>query len=597
MALLAGPPVLTFRSQGFYTGPLGPGGFAWSNPNSWALLSGTSTTGIPGSGDNVQISLFTNSIGYSVAVTDAEYANNVIFTYNAMAVPDPAAQMLAIDIAGGSLSLGGYVQGTGTAYDQPDGTTQASIDLTDGSALTVAKANPTQDSSLTVIFGDGSGDVLNLGMFDGTAATSQWFLDPISNLSGADEVRLTGISYNSLAGYSYGSDHLSIFAYSGGQFTDVADLTVSTAGGALNVVDGPGGAVTIEDTVCFCPGTRLLTPAGEVAVEAVRAGDPMMTLVDGVLVAADVVWTGERTLDLSRHPRPHTALPVRIRAGACGDGLPRRDLLVSPDHALFIDGRLIPARLLLNGASIVQESGLASVRYHHVELARHGVLLAEGLPAESYLDTGNRGFFANDAAPLVLHPNLTADPDTLYAERAFGGCAKLALDAATVEPIWRRFADLAAARGYALPAPPTTTSDPALRLVVDGRTVAPALARNSRYVFAVPGRASDHRSSPVWLVSRATSPSDMRPWLDDSRRLGVSVKRIILRGADTVAEVPVDHPGLVAGWWGVERQGAALWRWTDGRAALPLPFGTMMVEIHLTDWADQVDHVEDRLVA
>jgi hypothetical protein len=71
--------------------------------------------------------------------------------------------------------------------------------------------------------------------------------------------------------------------------------------------------------------------------------------------------------------------------------------------------------------------------------------------------------------------------------------------------------------------------------------------------------------------------------LEDRRRLGVRVKRIVLRGADEVREVPVDHPDLANGWWAVERDGQALSRWTDGQAVLPLPAmrGDAMLEVHL----------------
>ena len=74
--------------------------------------------------------------------------------------------------------------------------------------------------------------------------------------------------------------------------------------------------------------------------------------------------------------------------------MPHRDCLLSPDHAVFIDNALIPIRHLVNGRSIVQER-VDEVTYYHVELPPHDVVVAEGLPCESYLDTGNRAAFAD----------------------------------------------------------------------------------------------------------------------------------------------------------------------------------------------------------
>ena len=85
------------------------------------------------------------------------------------------------------------------------------------------------------------------------------------------------------------------------------------------------------------------------------------------------------------------------------------------------------------------------------------------------------------------------------------------------------------------------------------------------------------------LVSRAQSPTEARPWLNDQRRLGVRVKRIVLRDADETREVPMDHPDITLGWWDIEHDGPMMSRWTDGEAVLPLPpmRGPTMLEVHL----------------
>jgi hypothetical protein len=76
--------------------------------------------------------------------------------------------------------------------------------------------------------------------------------------------------------------------------------------------------------------------------------------------------------------------------------------LLSPDHALFVDGLLIPVRYLCNGATIRQDAR-SEVTYFHVELDRHDILRAEGLPVESYLDAGNRGAFENATRAIGGH--------------------------------------------------------------------------------------------------------------------------------------------------------------------------------------------------
>jgi hypothetical protein len=194
---------------------------------------------------------------------------------------------------------------------------------------------------------------------------------------------------------------------------------------------------------CFAAGTRLRGEHGDVPVEAMRVGDRVNAHF--AQASVPIVWIGRRWVDCLRHPRPDVVWPVRIVAGAFGRGLPRRDLLLSPDHAVFVDGVLIPVKYLINGTTIWQEQ-VESITYLHVELPRHDVVLAEGLPAETFLDTTNRSIFANRAGTIVLHPD--------FGSRVWEaeGCAPLVIVGPAVSAVRRGLQRHAHARAIAFDA-------------------------------------------------------------------------------------------------------------------------------------------------
>jgi hypothetical protein len=151
---------------------------------------------------------------------------------------------------------------------------------------------------------------------------------------------------------------------------------------------------------CFLAGTRIATASGERAVEALVIGELVTTLHGG---ARPVRWIGRRTYDRRFLGGALSVLPVRISAGAIGPKIPARDLFISPGHALWVEGALIQAQLLVNGVSITQPAAACDVVYLHVELDGHEIIFAESCPAESYLDNGCRGQFQNEAEFFVLH--------------------------------------------------------------------------------------------------------------------------------------------------------------------------------------------------
>ena len=198
-------------------------------------------------------------------------------------------------------------------------------------------------------------------------------------------------------------------------------LSLGNASGTVlgTVRFGPGvtGAdlnVQLSEAPCFVAGTRIAGERGDIAVEAIATGERVQTLHG----TQPVIWIGVRHVDCLRHPDPQKVWPIWIAADAFGPGRPCRDLWLSPDHAVHLIDVLIPVKQLINGISIAQVP-VDTVSYYHVELPHHDVLLADGLPVESYLDTGNRGNFANCGGPVRLHPDFASH------RWESGGCAPL----------------------------------------------------------------------------------------------------------------------------------------------------------------------------
>jgi ELWxxDGT repeat protein len=315
--------------------------------------------------------------------------------------------------------------------------------------------------------------------------------------------------------------------------------------------------LTVANAICYVAGTHIRTPDGEAAIETLQPGDAVLTWAgDGGCRREVISWVGRRHVDLAGHSDPELVAPIRLRAGALGPGLPARDLLLSPDHCLALGGTLVRAYRLVNGISIVQERGWPSVEYVHVELPRHALLLAEGVPAESYLDHGTRDFFAPDAT--------RGAPGRAESAPRPGACLPFPPDDEAVAVIWRR-------AGLRAPVATSDESLPGLRIAARGRVLRPVLTEGARLLYAVPPA-----TRRLHLLSAASRPTARRPWLDDRRKLGVCVRRVVLDGEQRVA---LDGPALGQGWWPAE-QHAGL-RWTGGHATLEVPSHTRTVEIVL----------------
>jgi hypothetical protein len=154
-------------------------------------------------------------------------------------------------------------------------------------------------------------------------------------------------------------------------------------------------------TFCFAAGTTIATATGETVVEDLAIGQTVLTAAG---VPVPVKWIGRQTLHKVFSGR--RMQPVRIRAGGLGGGLPHSDLTVTPDHGMVLEGLVINASALVNGTTIdfVPLDELPErVTYYHLETENHDVILANGAPAETYLDMPGRRAFDNFAEYAALY--------------------------------------------------------------------------------------------------------------------------------------------------------------------------------------------------
>lgn len=331
---------------------------------------------------------------------------------------------------------------------------------------------------------------------------------------------------------------------------DVADWTNSVMNDSYGFAF-PGATERVSNTdlqelnvlgyelACFLPGTRIATPAGEICVEDLAVGD-LISNARGEPVP--IAWIGYGKGLATRGHRSE-ATPVIVRKGALADNVPNRELHITKGHSLYIDGVLIPAEFLVNHRSILWDDNAREVEFYHIELPAHDVLLANGTPAESYREDGNRWMFLN------------ADSGKDQPEKAL--FAPVLTGGPVVDAIWKRILDRSGPR----PGLPLT-DDADLHLIADGRRIDGRQEANGMHVFRLPARPIELR-----IVSRAGAQDELG-LARDPRGLGVALRKIVVWQGRHVTLTGADDPRLCDGFHAYESDGDL--RWTDGDAALPV---------------------------
>jgi hypothetical protein len=382
-----------FFSDGFPDLPLRGGGGAFNDVNGTMIVTGATISaneGFDGNGSGIKnhgdLSLTNSTIsgngGISPFFTPGEGGG----IYNA---DDANMTLINTTMTGNQGRFGSAVNDNGHSVITNSTITGDSYEFS-GQSLTVTNSIFLNSSGTALtIFGIAPTSITN-SITSGTAADVFATLDattgggvladnggPVQTVALKDDPSNPALDIGASALPDARGEALFDFAGVGNDGTNFADA----------------GAYELQ---CFGPGTLIATPEGEMAVEDLTIGDAVLT-ADGR--AVPVLWIGRQTVK-TRHATPRQE-PVRIRAGALGQGLPYCDLVVTADHGMLVDGLLINAGSLVNGTTIafVPLAKLeARVTYYHIEVAAHEVILANGAPTESFVDyAGRHGFDNHDA--------------------------------------------------------------------------------------------------------------------------------------------------------------------------------------------------------
>ena len=374
--------------------------------------------GIAATGGGSATGLLSIGLGGTVAVTGVNIGNGGTIALSGGLLDPPAS--ISIDAGGtiigfgtidGSLINGGLVIASGGLLDIT-GSIGGSGGLSIAAGATLAldgSVASTETISFTPTDGTIAGGVLQIGT-SGFLGTIGAFLNRdsliVTGIADVSSVAATGnvltihqtvgpdILLNLASGYNYAASTFSYF------------------------VSGGNTYITDDIVPCYLAGTPILTDRGEIAVEALTIGDRVVTL-DGS--AKPIKWIGKRAYSSAFAAGNRDIIPIRIARGALGENLPVRDLFVSPLHAMYIDGVLIQAQHLVNGASVVRCPEIDPIRYFHIELENHDVIFASGAPAETFIDCDSRGMFHNATEFAALYPDAAPRAWTFCAPRIDSG--------------------------------------------------------------------------------------------------------------------------------------------------------------------------------
>ena len=357
---------------------------------------------------------------------------------------------IGVYLTSATLVNGGTIAGGVYGHVQQDAVqigSSSSLLIVDPGAVFIGGVAGAGGSTLDLARGDASTGTLEMGgSFSGFATiafdpAASWQLagttaelagnETIAGFAAADTLTLenfvaTTATYVAGTGLELGI----------GTVTEKLDIVGSFSTASFLITDTTAGTeITLETPICYLRGTRILTPAGEIPIEALAIGDTVISRYNGY---RRVKWIGRQSYAARFVKNNCDQLPVRIAAGALGPNQPKRDLSISPGHSMLLGGVLVLARDLVNGVTITQNDCPDEIHYYQIEFESHDCVLAEGSWSESFCDyAGLRNQFHNAQDFHRLYPDhVTPETHNMCAPRPEAGPAL----AAALRPIAARAA-------------------------------------------------------------------------------------------------------------------------------------------------------------
>lgn len=449
-----------------------------------------------------------------------------------------------------TISSGGHL------YVENGGYLDGAVALNLGGNLTIGLSN----GGAVDLFGDTNRGLTISGYASGvnTSVTTEINGFNGTNKNSSDKLTIDGLKAANISTVTYpDDDHIAL------QLLDGTSITLNMVGiKQTGYTLGSDIYGNLTMVVCFLSGTMIGMAKGVCAVEDLQVGDAILTYdpQTKAKVKKKITWVGKQKADVNvKLPDDMAGYPVRILKDAFKKNVPNKDLLITSEHCLFIDGYFVPARMLVNGRSIFYDYSITSYDFYHIETEDHAVIWADGMLTESYLNTGNRHTFNKDQKVVKLDPHVK-----IWEEDA---AAPLTVDRSFVEPIFDKLVKRADKQKLLNQNNKniTLSNDHGLYLLTEeGEEVYQSRIENDKMIFTLPANTQN-----IYLVSRKSRPCDIiGPFVDDRRYLGVLVGKVsVLNEYGAYPVTKYLQQDELQGWSVVEQSS---YRWTMGCAFLPL---------------------------